>query len=108
MMKNILNFGKLLEGETMTADEAYSIATYNEVVSQETLTKRFIGTTNQLIKSKSENNYFSLVMDLNDDLSKSIDEIIKYYEDRQFFVKVLNDEIYPGLVGDYLFLSWKK
>lgn len=70
-MKNIFNFGKLLEGESMNADEAYSVATYNEVVTQETLIKRFLDTTDQLIKAKSENNYFSLVMDLNDDVAKA-------------------------------------
>lgn len=51
-MKNIFNFGKLLEGESMNADEAYSVATYNEVVTQETLIKRFLDTTDQLIKAK--------------------------------------------------------
>ena len=75
-MKNIFNFGKLLECESMNADEAYSVATYNEVVTQETLIKRFLDTTDQLIKAKSENNYFSLVMDLNDDVAKAKDEIL--------------------------------
>lgn len=89
-MKNIFNFGKLLEGESMNADEAYSVATYNEVVTQETLVKRFLDTTDQLIKAKSENNYFSLVMDLNDDVAKAKDEILKYYEDKRFFVKVID------------------
>lgn len=107
-MKNIFNFGKLLEGESMNADEAYSVATYNEVVTQETLIKRFLDTTDQLIKAKSENNYFSLVMDLNDDVAKAKDEILKYYEDKRFFVKVINKEGYPDLVGEYLFISWKK
>ena len=60
----------------MNADEAYSVATYNEVVTQETLIKRFLDTTDQLIKAKSENNYFSLVMDLNDDVAKAKDEIL--------------------------------
>lgn len=46
----------------------------NEVVTQETLIKRFLDTTDQLIKAKSENNYFSLVMDLNDDVAKAKDE----------------------------------
>ena len=99
-MKNIFNFGKLLEGESMNADEAYSVATYNEVVTQETLIKRFLDTTDQLIKAKSENNYFSLVMDLNDDVAKA--------KDKRFFVKVIDKEGYPGLVGEYLFISWKK
>jgi len=107
-MKNIFNFGKLLEGESMNADEAYSVATYNEVVTQETLIKRFLDITDQLIKAKSENNYFSLVMDLNDDVAKAKDEILKYYEDKRFFVKVIDKEGYPGLVGEYLFISWKK
>lgn len=107
-MKNIFNFGKLLEGESMNADEVYSVATYNEVVTQETLIKRFLDTTDQLIKAKSENNYFSLVMDLNDDVAKAKDEILKYYEDKRFFVKVIDKEEYPGLVGEYLFISWKK
>lgn len=61
-MKNIFNFGKLLEGESMNADEAYSVATYNEVVTQETLVKRFLDTTDQLIKAKSENNYCSILL----------------------------------------------
>lgn len=107
-MKDIFNFGKLLEGKAMTADEAYSVATYNEVVTQETLVKRFLDNTNQLIKAKSENNYFSLVMDLDDDIIKAKDEILKYYEDKQFFVKVIDKEGYPGLIGEYLFISWKK
>ena len=82
----------MLEGESMNADEAYSVATYNEVVTQETLIKRFLDTTDQLIKAKSENNYFSLVMDLNDDVAKAKDEILKYYEDKRFFVKVIDKE----------------
>ena len=47
-------------------------------------------------------------MDLNDDELKSIDDILKYYEEKQFFVKVINKEGYPGLVGSYLFISWKR
>lgn len=47
-------------------------------------------------------------MDLNDDELKSIDDILKYYEEKQFFVKVINKEGYPGLVGNYLFISWKR
>ena len=95
-MRKLFDFSKLLEGSSMNAEEAYSVATYNEVVTQEIILKRFIS------------NYFSLVMDLNDDELKSIDDILKYYEEKQFFVKVINKEGYPGLVGSYLFISWKR
>lgn len=27
---------------------------------------------------------------------------------KRFFVKVIDKEGYPGLVGEYLFISWKK
>ena len=107
-MRKLFDFSKLLEGSSMNAEEAYSVATYNEVVTQEIILKRFISTTDSFIKAKSEINYFSLVMDLNDDELKSIDDILKYYEEKQFFVKVINKEGYPGLVGSYLFISWKR
>ena len=107
-MRKLFDFSKLLEGSSMNAEEAYSVATYNEVVTQEIILKRFISTTDSFIKAKSENNYFSLVMDLNDDELKSIDDILKYYEEKQFFVKVINKEGYPGLVGSYLFISRKR
>lgn len=43
-----------------------------------------------------------------DNESFDIDDILKYYEEKQFFVKVINKEGYPGLVGSYLFISWKR
>lgn len=106
----MINFGKLLKGEgnVMNAGEAYSLATYNEVVSDVDLVKRFITLTDQLIRNKSENNYFSLVMDLNDDVLRGIDDIIKYYKEKDFFVTRLNKDNLEGLVGEFLFLSWRR
>ena len=55
-MRKLFDFSKLLEGSSMNAEEAYSVATYNEVVTQEIILKRFISTTDSFIKAKSENN----------------------------------------------------
>lgn len=107
-MRNLFSLGKLLEGNTINADEAYSVATYNEVVTQEVIVKRFLDTTDQLIKSKSENNYFSLVMDLNEDVLKSLQEIVSYYKEKNFFVQVINKTAFEDLVGEFLFIAWKR
>lgn len=55
-MRKLFDFSKLSEGSSMNAEEAYSVATYNEVVTQEIIFKRFISTTDSFIKAKSENN----------------------------------------------------
>ena len=75
-MRKLFDFSKLLEGSSMNAEEAYSVATYNEVVTQEIILKRFISTTDSFIKAKSENNYFSLVMDLTSQKANLLIELI--------------------------------
>ena len=90
------------------AATAYSIAKYNEVISPQEIFNKFIEDTNQMISVKSSNKYFSVVVDLEDDLIGFIDNIRKYYEDLHYVFVILDSTVDHKINGTSLFISWRK
>lgn len=92
----------------MDASTAYSIAKYNEVISPEEIFKRFIESTNQMISVKSANKYYSVVVDLEYDLTEFVEDVRKYYEDLHYVFVILDKSVDPKINGTSLFISWRK
>ena len=90
----------------LTANDAYSIARYGKIVTEDYKLNQALQSIHELIKFKSQNDDMSLIYELINAQHDYLDEkgdIIRIYKDLNFYVEEVE------LCGNsYLFISWKK
>lgn len=84
--------GKVKIHKVITAEQAYSVAKYNQVKTQADLVASFMNSTMKLIESKQNNNEFCCQVELNKDIRELAPKIIDYFRNKLGFKVVYMDE----------------
>lgn len=92
----------------ISAKSAYSVAKYGVVFSDEKIISWYYERIDDLIKRKSTDSQFCAAFDVDDDMKDLIPKIIDNYKSKGFYVKLISEDKGDGLVGNYIFLSWKR
>lgn len=91
----------------LNAKEAYLKAKYQRIQTEEERLKGFKSDLDMLISIKCDSCTCCCVVELEEDLSKYLDEIIKEYQDMDYTVINLKEQI-DGIHKNYLFFCWDK
>lgn len=104
---------EVASGVKLTADSAYSMSKYGEVVNDNDLLRRFYSRVDDYIRIKSDSSkygvsLYGIVYDIDEDISPYINDVVKHYEELGFMTKIIDNKVFDNLNGVYLFISWKK
>lgn len=91
----------------LNAKDAYLKAKYQRIQTEEERLKEFKSDLDMLISIKCDSCTCCCVVELEEDLSKYLDEIIKEYQDMDYTVINLKEQI-DGIHKNYLFFCWDK
>lgn len=91
----------------LNAKEAYLRAKYQRIQTEEERLKEFKSELDRLITIKCDSCICCCVVELEEDLSKYLDDIIKEYREMDYTVINLREKL-EGVHKNYIFLCWDK
>lgn len=108
-MNEIIEKAKdMLKKKSITAQNAYSVATYGEKLSDEEIIAKIIARITEIITAKANNGEYAMVQFVDDKIPTLKDAIINHFVELDFKVQILDKEIIPFINGSYLFIYWNK
>lgn len=110
MNKTISDFFKNVTKRSnprLNAKEAYLRTKYQRIQTDEERLQEFKFNLDTLISIKCDTNTCCCVVELEEDLSKYLDEVIKEYQDMGYTVLNLKDEV-ENINKNYIFICWDK
>lgn len=94
--------------DSFQAKEAYMLAKYGRIYTEEQLYERIVYEINETVKSKIISTKYSLSYDMDPHFMYVCDKVITYYESRGFQVALLtNESIGLNISNNYLFICWE-
>lgn len=91
-----------------TAVETYSLTKYGEPMNEDQIFNKYVKTINELIESKAQRGYYSLVLDLDPGFPEISAKLVEHFSNKEYTCFILDKDIDKRIKTPQLFISWDR